>query len=80
MSVLLYLERLGQDYRYGFRQIRRAPAFATVAVFTLALGIGATAAIFSVVDNALLRPFPYKAADGISIFRIQDVDQASQPL
>src|SRR5579863_2141160 len=71
-------ERFGQDLRYGLRQVKRAPSFAIVAVFTLALGIGSSAVIFSVVDNALLRPFPYKDADDISIFRIQDLDQAAQ--
>ena len=70
------LERLGQDLRYGMRQVRRAPWFAVVAAFTLALGIGATTVIFSVTDNALLHPFPYKDADGISIFRIHDLGEA----
>jgi len=73
-----WLERLGQDLRYGLRQLRRARGIAAVAVFTLALGIGATTVIFSVVDNALLHPFPYKDADAISIFRIHDLDEAGQ--
>jgi len=69
-------ERLDQDLRYGFRQLRRAPSFAVVAVLTLALGIGAVAVIFSVLDNALLHPFPYRDADRISVFRIHDLDEA----
>jgi putative ABC transport system permease protein len=53
----------GQDVRFAVRTLRRRPAFTAVAVLTLGLGIGATTAIFSVVDNVLLRPLPFRSPE-----------------
>jgi putative ABC transport system permease protein len=62
-----------RDTRYGIRQLLRTPGFTVVAILTLALGIGASSAIFSVVNGVLLRPLPYPNPD--SLVRVHEILQ-----
>ena len=69
------MERLGQDIRYGLRNLHKTPGFAIVAVLTLALGIGASTAIFSVMENILMEPFPYPDAQRYFSMQIHDTER-----
>jgi putative ABC transport system permease protein len=69
------VEPLVQDLRYGARMLRKNPGFTIAAVLTLALGIGASTAIFSVVENILVDPFPYPDAGRFMTVEIHDASQ-----
>ncbi|HEV8581605.1 MAG TPA: ABC transporter permease [Thermoanaerobaculia bacterium] len=71
------LEDLVQDVRFGLRTLARNPGFTLVAVLTLALGIGANTAIFSVVDGVLLRPVPVERADRLMVVWETDRDSGT---
>ena len=60
---LAWWDALRSDTRYAFRQIRKRPGFSAAAIVTLALGVGATTAVFAVVDAVILRPLPYPASE-----------------
>jgi putative ABC transport system permease protein len=74
------LETLVQDVRYGLRNIRRNPGFAFAVVLTMALGIGANTAIFSVVNGVVLRPLPYRDADRLLALRQHQKEMGDRDL
>jgi putative ABC transport system permease protein len=67
----MIVENAMRDLKHGFRLLKRSPGFATVAVMTIALGIGATSAIFSVINAVALKPLPYPGSDRLTFITTQ---------
>jgi len=78
LRTCVSVEALARDVRYALRSLARSRAFAAVAIGTLGLGIGASTAIFSVIENVLLEPFPYKDASRMVFLRIHDTARGEE--
>src|SRR5262245_51709971 len=73
--MLNWLAEFLRDIRFGVRHLAKSPGFTSIAVFSLALGIMATTAIYSVIHAVVLDPFPYKDVDNLMSVRVWDPGQ-----
>src|SRR5215813_5861757 len=69
------METLWRDLRYGIRMLRRSPGFTLIALFSLALGIGANTAIFSLIDVMMLKSMPVQQPEQLALFTITQMDR-----
>jgi hypothetical protein len=75
----LWFERLRDDVRFALRLVRRDPAFSAITLIVLALGIGATTAMFSIVNSVLLRPLPFREPDRLVMLENQWLPRFPHP-
>jgi hypothetical protein len=71
---VLWVEQLRRDVEFGLRQLRRSPGFAVTAILTLAVGLGANTAVFSLINGLLLRPLPVPHGEELSVLRMTRTD------
>src|SRR5439155_14229468 len=75
--MALLMAGIGQDLRFGWRSLKRAPGFASLAILTLALGIGSATTLFDVVNGVLLKPLPWP--DSERLVRVTETRQGRTP-
>lgn len=73
------METILQDMKYGFRQLGLHPSFSIVALLTLAMGIGVSTALFSVIDAAFLRPLPYPHPEELVTLHVEEASKSGKP-